>query len=291
MWNKKGLLYDQYKYLVNTKDNEGNYRWPDKVAKAFLGMSRETWRSIRQNKGFFTAKGAPRQRKAKQLVPVRNAEGKFKAVEGTQEARELTSATRFEIIYDKLLQPGDASMKRMRNTRKRTEALIKDAVESNIISQEWGKNMADAWRAANAEMLEFKEAAVKRIRELEEELRKRDTASARDGESSLPPRTTPATVSALSSPSTPRDTSPESMVRIRVVEQIKTEPSSGDVVSAQGEPSCQKENSPTAGGLEASQGSTSTPRQISTPNHAKSATGLEVVLWQGAVAPNFHNQS
>ena len=153
-------------------------------------------------------------------------------------------------------------MKRMRNTRKCIEALIHDVVESNVISQEWGKQMADAWRAVNAEMLEFKEAAVKRIRELEEELRKRDTASARDGESSLPPHTTPATVSALSSPSTSRETSPEGTIKIRVVEQIKTEPelSSGGVVITQGEPACQKGNSLTVGGLEAPQGSTSTPR-------------------------------
>ena len=156
-------------------------------------------------------------------------------------------------------------MKRMRNTRKCIEALIHDVVESNVISQEWGKQMADAWRAVNAEMLEFKEAAVKRIRELEEELRKlrqRDTALARDGESSLPPHTTPAPISALSSPSTSRETSPEDTIKIRVVEQIKTEPelSSGGVVITQGEPACQKGNSLTVGGLEAPQGSTSTPR-------------------------------
>lgn len=48
-------------------------------------------------------------------------------------------------------------MKRMRNIRKYTEALVKDAVASNVISQKWGKEMADAWRAANSELLEFKE--------------------------------------------------------------------------------------------------------------------------------------
>lgn len=62
----------------------------------------------------------------------------------------------------------------MRNTRKRTEALIKTAVASNVISQKWGKEMADAWRAANSELLEFKEAAIRRISELEEELKRRN---------------------------------------------------------------------------------------------------------------------
>ena len=138
-------------------------------------------------------------------------------------------------------------------------------------------NRADAWRAVNAEMLEFKEAAVKRIRELEEELRKRDTASARDGESSLPPHTTPATVSALSSPSTSRETSPEGTIKIRVVEQIKTEPelSSGDVVFTQGEPACQKENSLTAGGLR----NPNSPRKRISPIMCVLDTVSEIATW------------
>ena len=64
-------------------------------------------------------------------------------------------ATRYEIIYDKLLEPGQTTMKRMRNTRKRIEALIEEAVASNIASQKWGKEMADAWHAANRELLDF----------------------------------------------------------------------------------------------------------------------------------------
>ena len=63
-------------------------------------------------------------------------------------------ATQYETISDKSLEPGQTTMKRMRNTRKRTEALIEEAVASSVASQKWGKEMADAWHAANRELLE-----------------------------------------------------------------------------------------------------------------------------------------
>ena len=169
VWNKKGLLYDRYKHLAVEKDSAENYRWPDQVAKTFLGMNRDTWLAIRQNEGFFTAHRVPRQRNPKQLVPVRGLDGKFKQAAETQEGREIQAATRFELIYNKLINSGDASMKRMRNARVKIEAFITEAVASNIASQEWGKEMADIWHAVNKEFLQFKEAAVKRIMELEKE--------------------------------------------------------------------------------------------------------------------------
>ena len=54
-------------------------------------------------------------------------------------------------------------MKRMRNTRKHTEALIEEAVASHVSSQKWGKEMADARQAANADLLKFEEAALKKL--------------------------------------------------------------------------------------------------------------------------------
>ena len=314
VWNKKGLLYQKYQRLVNLTSEDGEHLWPEKVAKKYLGMDRDTWKTIRGNQGFFTAKGEPRQRKAKQLVSVRKADGKFKAVQESQEARELASATRYEIIYDKLLQSGDVTMKRMRNTRKRTEALIKDAVASNVISQNWGKEMADAWRAANSEMLQFKDAAVRRIRELEDELEKlkrstNDTSAQQDrGQSSTtntPPHAAPDTPTTPLPPATPtifsispslspsRETSPEETIRLRVIEQIKTEPElpSGDVFSIRGEPVSPKENSLMAGGPKAPKGGVSTLRPISPPTRTKLATCTDLTLWQGDTPPNFPAQS
>ncbi len=63
----------------------------------------------------------------------------------------------------------------MRNARKRTEALIEEAVASNVASQQWGKEMANVWYSANKDLLEFKEAALKRVLELEERLEKHET--------------------------------------------------------------------------------------------------------------------
>ena len=170
VWNKKGIIYTHYRYLVEAKDEAGNFKWSDEIAKKFLGMERDAWETIKKNPGFFNAKGVPRKRAAKQLVPVRNQDGKFKGVQASQEARELATATRYEIIYNKLLEPGQTSMKRMRNTRKRTEALIEEAVASNVASQQWGKQMASAWNSANHDFLKFKDAAVQRVRELEEKV-------------------------------------------------------------------------------------------------------------------------
>ena len=98
----------------------------------------------------------------KETRSVRESDGKFKALQASQ---KVAAATRNEIIYDKLLEPGQTTMKRMRNTRKHTEALIEEAVASNVACQKWGKEMADAWRAANGDLLEFEEAALERIME------------------------------------------------------------------------------------------------------------------------------
>ena len=59
----------------------------------------------------------------------------------------------------------------MRNTRKLTEVLIEEAVASNVASQKWGKDMAESWHEANRDLLLFKEAAVKKMMEFEEQLR------------------------------------------------------------------------------------------------------------------------
>ena len=72
----KGLLYKKYQYLGGLRDNSANFKWLDKVAKASLGMNRDTWIQIQKNGGFFTAKGVPRQRKQKSLLPERESKGK-----------------------------------------------------------------------------------------------------------------------------------------------------------------------------------------------------------------------
>ena len=85
--------------------------------------------------GFFTARGEPRQRAEKQLVPVRNPDGKFMQAKDTPEGRQIAESTRYQLIYEKLLEPGNTSMGRMRNTRKRTEPVIEKAIASNIKTQ------------------------------------------------------------------------------------------------------------------------------------------------------------
>ena len=112
---------------MDLKDGEGNYLWPKDISKKFLGREPDTWRSIRQNEGFFTAKGVPRRRKPKQLVPVRESNGKFRQASDTQEGREISASTRYELIYNKIIEPGTTSMKRMRNARVRMEAVIEEA--------------------------------------------------------------------------------------------------------------------------------------------------------------------
>ena len=69
--------YKQYQRLAEAEDNMGNYQWPEKVAKTFLGMTREAWKNIQGNSGFFTARGEPRQRAEKQVVSVRTPDWKF----------------------------------------------------------------------------------------------------------------------------------------------------------------------------------------------------------------------
>ena len=96
------------------------------------------------------------------------------------EGREIQKSTRYKLIYEKLLEPGQTSMKRTRNTRKRTEALIVEAVASNVATQEWGKEIAKECHAANKGLLQFKDAAIKRIIELEELSRYRSSTSLRD---------------------------------------------------------------------------------------------------------------
>ena len=202
VWNKKGLLYKQYQYLAGLRDNLANFKWPDKVAKAFLGMNRDTWIRIQKNGGFFTAKGVPRQRKQKSLIPERESNGKFKAVQAaSQEARELSKATRYEILYNRLLEPGSTTMKRMRNTRKRTEALIEETVESNVATQKWGKEMADAWHQANKDLLLFKEAAINRIMELEEQITQFTTVANQSPSPSSTPTPTPTPTNRSAPPS------------------------------------------------------------------------------------------
>ena len=168
VWNKKGLLYNRYKHLAEAKDDKGDYLWPEKVAKAFLGMTREAWKNIQGNSGFFTAKGEPRRRAEKQVIPARTADGKFVHAKDTPEGRQISEATRYQLIYEKLMEPGGTSMKRMRNARKQTEAVIEKALASNIETQKWGREMSKAWHEANKELLDFKEAAVKKIMELED---------------------------------------------------------------------------------------------------------------------------
>ena len=75
-----------------------HFLWPDNIAKKFLGMERDMWRTIESNEGFVTRKGTPRERRPKQLIPVRESDGRFRAVSACQEARELASATRYELI-------------------------------------------------------------------------------------------------------------------------------------------------------------------------------------------------
>ena len=58
------------------------------------------------------------------------------------------------------------------------EAVIEEALASNIASQKWGKEMAGLWHEANKELLEFKEAAVKKIMELEDRTPKYETRDA-----------------------------------------------------------------------------------------------------------------
>ena len=175
VWNKKGILYQRYQRLVDMKDGEGKYRWSKEISKKYLGMDPDTWRSIRQNEGFFTAKGVPRRRKPKQLIPVRESNGKFKQAYDTQEGREISASTRYELIYNKIIEPGSTSMKRMRNARVRMEAVIEEALASNVASQKWGKEMATLWHEANKELLTFKDAAVRKIVELEDKIQKYET--------------------------------------------------------------------------------------------------------------------
>ena len=49
--------------------------------------------------------------------------------------------------------------------------VLEEALASNVASQKWGKEMAGAWHQANKELLQFKEAAINRISELEEQLK------------------------------------------------------------------------------------------------------------------------
>ena len=86
-------------------------------------------------------------------------------MQASQEVIDLAAATRYKIIYDKLLEPGQTTMKTMHNTRKHTQAVIEEAVASNVASQIWGKEMADVWHAAKGDLLEFREAALERIME------------------------------------------------------------------------------------------------------------------------------
>ena len=55
------------------------YLWPNSMSKKYLGMDPDTWRTIQKNVGFFTAKGVPRKRKTKKLIPLRQENGNFKA--------------------------------------------------------------------------------------------------------------------------------------------------------------------------------------------------------------------
>ena len=48
--------------------------------------------------------------------------------------REISASTRFELIYNKTIEPGTTSMKRMRNASARMEAVIEEALASNVAS-------------------------------------------------------------------------------------------------------------------------------------------------------------
>lgn len=78
------------------KNEERDYLWPREISRKFLGMEPDTWRSIRQNEGVFTASRVPRRRKPKQLIPVRESNGKFKQASDTQIGREIQASTRYE---------------------------------------------------------------------------------------------------------------------------------------------------------------------------------------------------
>ena len=70
-------------------------------------------------------------------------------------------SARFEIICDMLVEFGQTTMGRMRDTRKYTVALTAEAVARHVASQKWAKERADARQATDANLLDFKEAALK----------------------------------------------------------------------------------------------------------------------------------
>ena len=69
------------------------------------------------------------------MILVRTADRKFVHAKDTPEGRQISEATRYQLIYKKLIELGGTSIKRIRNTQKQTEAIIEKALASNIETQ------------------------------------------------------------------------------------------------------------------------------------------------------------
>lgn len=123
VWNARGYVYEEYFYLIEKKDSSGDYVWDDNLLWKFARDHKMNVYPTRQPlPGLLNARGELRRRAPRQTKSQRGPNGKY--VPDVPEARQLTDATRNQIIYMRQQEVKDdrtEGVKRTEKERKESE--------------------------------------------------------------------------------------------------------------------------------------------------------------------------